>query len=573
MNLNENRRILVIDDNEAIHADFRKIIGADDSQTQAVDAAALDLFDEPLGTVAPSKRFELFSAYQGQEGLEMVDRSLREQNPFAVAFVDVRMPPGWDGIETIQRIWQIDHDLQVVICTAYSDYSRSEIAARLGETDRLLILKKPFDNIEVLQLASALSSKWALLQQSRRSTEDLQQMVSDRTQELRRTNESLRVAEARARAILETVAEGIITIDEQGYVGSANAAAEQMFHYLPGELVGQNIERMFPAAYCDEFSQQVCEDDHRPQYAVIEARRSMDGRKKDGISFPIEVAIRGASACGRHFYTGVVRDLTEQRYLQRQLVQSQKLEAVGLLAGGIAHEFNNSLQVILGFADYAQGGLSPDEDRFQDLQQVIDAAARSATLTRQLLAFSRHQLLEPVRVDPREMLAELAQMLRPLIGKDIDLQLIAPVAAGKLLADPAIIKQVLMNLCLNALDAMPNGGCLILETRPVELSREDCELHQSATPGEYVMFSVTDTGCGMPPEVKERIFEPFFTTKAIGQGTGLGLSMVYGAVQQHQGFILVDSEVGIGATFRVYLPLASKAAKTGTEERVAVLQG
>ncbi len=243
----------------------------------------------------------------------------------------------------------------------------------------------------------------------------------------------------------------------------------------------------------------------------------------------------------------------EQR--DEQLRQSHKLEAVGSLAGGIAHEFNNLLQAIRGYTKYGMEGLSPDECRYQDLEQVIKAADRAAALTRQLLGFSRRQVLERVNLDPREVITELAQMLRPLIGEHIELEVAPASAMGVLHADRGLLQQMLLNLCINARDAMPDGGRLVLKTERVDLNDRYCEFHPMAKPGAYLLFSVADTGSGMSPEVRQRIFEPFFTTKGVGKGTGLGLAMVYGGVQQHGGMINVYSEVGLGTTFRIYLPI------------------
>ncbi len=241
-------------------------------------------------------------------------------------------------------------------------------------------------------------------------------------------------------------------------------------------------------------------------------------------------------------FAGSLTDITDRKHLEaelaqrdEQLRQSHKLEAVGSLAGGIAHEFNNLLQAIRGYTKYAMEGLQADDQRYQDLEQVIKAADRAATLTRELLGFSRRQVLERGNLDPRELVTDLVKMLRPLIGEQIDLQVSLAPDTGSLNADQGLLQQMLLNLCINARDAMPDGGRLILKTQRVDFSDKYCEVHPTTRPGAYVMFSVADTGCGIAPDVKERIFEPFFTTKGVGKGTGLGLAMVYGCVQQHGG--------------------------------------
>ncbi len=271
----------------------------------------------------------------------------------------------------------------------------------------------------------------------------------------------------------------------------------------------------------------------------------------------------------------VERKQIEAELAQRdeQLRQAQKLEAVGSLAGGIAHEFNNLLQAIRGYTRYAMEGLQPDDQRHQDLEQVVKASDRAAALTRELLGFSRRQVLERGNVDSGELIADLAKMLRPLIGEQIDIQVSLATDVGPLHADRGLLQQMLLNLCINARDAMPDGGQLTLKTQRVDLSNKYCELHPPMKPGGYVMFSVTDTGCGISPETKQRIFEPFFTTKGVGKGTGLGLAMVYGCVQQHEGTINVYSEPKLGTTFKIYLPLATEVASVADDVVAALAAG
>ncbi|HUY33400.1 MAG TPA: response regulator [Pirellulales bacterium] len=263
-------------------------------------------------------------------------------------------------------------------------------------------------------------------------------------------------------------------------------------------------------------------------------------------------------------FAGALTDITQRKQMDaelaqrdEQLRQSQKLEAVGLLAGGVAHEFNNLLQAIRGYTQFAMRDLPPDEQRFQDLEQVLQAAGRAATLTRQLLGFSRKEALRRVHVDPRQVVTDLVKMIKPLIGEHIEITTKVPREVGTLCADAGLLQQMLMNLCINARDAMPSGGRLTLSVKHVELSERYCALHTGVKRGPHVVFSLADTGCGMTPEVRNRIFEPFFTTKEVGRGTGLGLSMVYGIVQQHEGTINVYSEPGAGTTFKIYMPLVA----------------
>jgi two-component system, NtrC family, sensor kinase len=264
----------------------------------------------------------------------------------------------------------------------------------------------------------------------------------------------------------------------------------------------------------------------------------------------------------------------ELRKKDDQLRQSQKLEAVGSLAGGIAHEFNNLLQAIGGYTRYAMEGLKPEEQPYQDLQNVVQAADRAAALTRQLLSFSRRQAVERKECDANQMVADVTKMLRPLLGEAIQLSVNLGSEVGMIYADAGSFQQVLLNLCLNARDAMPSGGQIVVRTHRMHVSPESAELYTNLKPGDYVELSVADTGHGMTAEVRERIFEPFFTTKPVGKGTGLGLAMVYGIVQQHEGAIHVYSEPNLGTTFKIYVPIIEAGEhKTTTEAAPASVGG
>ena len=247
-------------------------------------------------------------------------------------------------------------------------------------------------------------------------------------------------------------------------------------------------------------------------------------------------------------------DLTERKNLERQLRQSQKMEAVGLLAGGVAHDFNNILQAFLGYGSMLLDRLPEGDRMYEFAEEIVQGTERAAALTRQLLAFSRRQILEMENLDLNEVIHGVMKLIRRVIGEDIEMNVVEGQRLGLVHADRGQMEQVLLNLCVNSRDAMPEGGVLTVETENVVIDEEYCAVHTWASPGTYVLLSVSDTGCGMDAQTQEHIFEPFFTTKELGKGTGLGLATVYGIVRQHQGMVQVYSEMDAGTTFKIYLP-------------------
>ncbi|MDX1723951.1 MAG: ATP-binding protein [Pseudomonas sp.] len=461
MSTRHNRRILLIDDTPSIHEDFRKILLLD-SQTEAeLDEVEAALFGEEVKAGAP--QFELDSAYQGQEGLAMVCQAMRANRPYAMAFVDMRMPLGWDGVETIEQLWQEDPRLQIVICTAYADYSWEEVIDRLDSRDRLLILKKPFDNIEVCQLASTLTAKWEMTQQAALQMSELEAKVVERTLEIRQASEALQV------------------------------------------------------------------------------------------------------------------EILERKQLQSQLLQAEKLASIGQLAAGVAHEINNPIGYISSNFCTLEGyyaGLLEMLSAYEAVEQTVgspEVAAKLQSLRERLeLDFLKEDIPQLMR-ESRQGIARVRQIVQDLKdfsridstqewqwanleeGIDSTLNIVANeikykadvvkqyAGIGEIECLPAQLNQVVLNLLVNAAQAMgPERGTISIRT---------------GTAAERVWIEVADTGQGIAAQVLPRIFDPFFTTKPIGQGTGLGLSLSYGIVQKHNGTLRVDSEVGLGSTFRLELPV------------------
>jgi nitrogen-specific signal transduction histidine kinase/CheY-like chemotaxis protein len=274
-------------------------------------------------------------------------------------------------------------------------------------------------------------------------------------------------------------------------------------------------------------------------------------------------------------FVGVQTDVSERRRLEEQLRQAKKMEAVGQLAAGVAHDFNNLLSVILGYASFAIDRMRPDEPMRADIEEIKRAGERATELTRQLLAFSRRQVLQPRVLDLPELVLGMERMLRRLLGEDVELSLLMTPSPARIHADPTQIEQVILNLAVNARDAMPAGGKLTIETASVQLDSAWAATHHGVKPGPYILIAVTDTGVGIDVATSERIFEPFFTTKEKGKGTGLGLSTVFGIIKQSEGHVWVYSERGQGTTFRVYFPRVDRelAAASVQAPEPATLQG
>lgn len=369
-----------------------------------------------------------------------------------------------------------------------------------------------------------------------------------------RDNTDARRTEMLLRSVLDNTLDGIISIDMRGRILSFNRAAERIFGYKAEEVHGKNVNVLMPAPYHAEHDGYLENYLRTGDAKIIGIGREVVGRRKDGSTFPMDLAVSEFYLDQNRYFTGIVRDITKQKTLENQLRQAQKMEAVGQLAGGVAHDFNNLLTVVTGYSELIHAGLRPVDPMRAFAEHIIQAANRGASLTAQLLAFSRQSVLEPKIVELNKVITETGNMLRRLIGEDITLAHRLDPDIRRVRVDPGQLAQVIMNLALNARDAMPQGGCLTIETRNAELDADYVSTHPYAKSGQYVMLAISDTGVGMSPEIKARLFEPFFTTKGVGKGTGLGLATVYGIIKQSDGLIEVYSELKIGTTFKIYLP-------------------
>jgi len=392
--------------------------------------------------------------------------------------------------------------------------------------------------------------------------------------ERKQAEETLRRSEERYRTIIENLQDGYFENDLAGNLTFVNDIICRNLRYTREELIGMNYRQ-----YTDEEDRKKVLQLYGELYRTGQPVKSLEVKhvRKDGAKLFAEISsslIRDSEGKPIGF-RGISHNITERKQaeeeklsLQEQLRQAQKMEAVGQLAGGVAHDFNNLLTVIKGYSQLSLFDLKEDNPLWGNIQEIEKASQRATDLTRQLLAFSRRQILDLKVVDLNVLLEDLEKMLRRIIGEDITLATLLSEGLGKVKVDPGQIEQVILNLAVNARDAMPSGGKLTIETANVELDEEYAHAHVNVAPGRYVRLSVSDTGVGMTPEVKEKVFEPFFTTKEKGKGTGLGLSMVYGIVKQSNGNIWLYSEPGRGTTFRIYFPRAEEEADGLHKEEV-----
>ena len=456
---------------------------------------------------------------------------------FDAILADYRLPE-WTGLDALRELKATGKDIPFLLVTGTLGEEAAVECIKNGVSD--YVLK---DHISRLPVAL----KRALREKELR-------------REAQSAVEALRQSELRNRDLVQHSAYGICRVSAKGEILDANPALLRILGCNSQEdLKPFNMNRdvfRFPEQQANLLS--TCRREGFVRGAETEWKR------RDGGIVAVKLHMRrlnlGDHAGETEF---VVEDVTELRAMERQLRQSQKFEAIGQLAGGIAHDFNNVVGAILGWAElgFDQNRASPQTaERFV---RIREQAERAAALTRELLAFARRQVLQPKAVDLNNVTSGLVSFLDKVIGKDIELKVVAGIL-DFVKADPTQIEQVLMNLCINARDAMPDGGRLLIETEMAEVDDSYCRFYPGIAPGRYAVLSVSDTGMGMDSETRERIFEPFFTTKEAGKGTGMGLATVYGIVKQHGGFIHVYSEPGQGSLFRVYIPaMNEKAAGSG----------
>ena len=698
-------RFLVADDEQSVLESYRQIFnGAPTrilSESESPGQSGSHLENELPAFLDDSINLELVSCQQGDEAVAAVRESVAAGKPFAAAFVDVRMPPGPDGVWTAERIRMYDPHVHIVMVTAYSDYDPEDISRRVPPSDRLLYIQKPFHAVEIRRFIWALGTKWwaeGLSRQMQAKLLSANEQLERDIRARRQAEEQLAISEARYRSLTENLSDVIVQVSPEGIVEYCSPAATRVGGYHPEDVVGSSIDRYIP------------ERDHvRVGEAILRVLQSGEPEflefaliHADGEEFPVEVSafpiveqgqvvtlqcvmrdiserkqaeqrLRRSEASlaeaqriahlgnwdwdtqknevfwsdeiyrifglepqefgssydafltlvhsedrefvresvdkalsGEEPYSidhrvvlpdgseriihgqaevsydetgkairmvGTVQDITEwkraedeRELLEQQLFQAQKLEALGTLAGGVAHDFNNLLTGIIGMTELALQHVDPSSKAHEYLAQVPEQGRSAGQLIASLMAFSRRTESERKPLPLLPLVKQIRTVLERVLPENIVVRMKWPQQLPLVSADPTQMQQVIMNLATNARDAMPDGGELTVEVAEVSSDDEHFRHCDNAAPGDYICMSVRDTGMGIPPEVQEHVFEPFFTTKETGEGTGLGLAMVYGIVKSHDGYVHVCSEVGKGTEFRIYLPVVEQQVRADTDD-------
>ncbi len=501
--MNESLRILLIDDNP-------------DDRTLVI---------RELSREFPSLKVEQIIEAKGlAQTLEVGD--------FDLVITDYQLR--WsDGLAVLRAVKERYTDCPVIMFTATGNEELAVEAMKSGLEDYILKSPRHF-----ARLPSA----------ARSALENVRQRKV-----LKEAEEALRISEERYRELVENANDIIYTHDLTGNFTSINKAGEQIIGYTRDEILKMNISQIVASAYLGLARQAT----DRKVMGEPSSAYELEVIDKSGHRVTLEVSTKLIIEEGKPVgVQGIARDVTERKHLEEQLRQSQKMEAIGELAGGVAHDFNNLLTAIMGYSELALSSLGQDELTRQSIEEVQKAGERAASLTHQLLVFSRRQTLQPRVLSLNAIVVDIEKMLRRLISEDINLITMLGPELKAVKADQGQMQQVIMNLAVNAHDAMPNGGNLTIKTENVNIDEEHCKIISEARKGEFVCLSVADMGVGMDKETIGHIFEPFFTTKEAGEGTGLGLSVIYGIVKQHEGWIEVESEPGQGSTFKVRLPIS-----------------
>ena len=502
-----------------------------------------------------------------------------KRNKVDVIISDILMPR-MDGYRFCYRVRRSKKLRQIpfIVYTATYISSKDEKVALIMGAD--LFVRKSIPPAAMVEIISKVASATRPapparmespkeLDVMRRYSEQLIAKLEDKNQELFRLTDELRASEERYRTLAETATDAIFVVKEDGTVEYVNSHGARQFALSPKEMIGKHQSDLFPAPVAEANLRVIQSVFKSGQPLHEEAKRPFANQEIWQSTWLVPIKNSSARVAS---VMGIARDITQAKVLEQQLRHSQKMEAVGQLAGGVAHDFNNILTVIKGYANFLLSRGNLDSEAAEHINEIFIAADRASKLTCQLLTFSRKRALKPQVLDLNQVLLHLAKMLQRVISEDIHLHFSYSPSLPAIKADASMMEQVVLNLAVNARDAMPRGGQLIISTESREIDEAYARRYAEARPGSYVCLVVRDTGCGIAPDIMPHVFEPFFTTKASGKsaagGTGLGLATVYGIIKQHNGWIELSSQVGTGTTFKVFLPAEPQLIVAPTPEPV-----
>jgi PAS domain S-box-containing protein len=524
-------------------------------------------------------RGQQYSTESAVNGVEALEKAYASRPDLIVS--DILMPE-MNGFELCRRI-KMDDQLRKIPFVFYTatfvDKKDEKLGMALGASRFLIkpmdpadffrIIREVIDEYEKNRLSVPAEPLEDMKDLCRMQAEALQRKLDKKVRDLEREREALRASEGRFRALTESTSDWIWEMDSNGVFTYSSPKIRDILGYESEDVIGKtpfDLMTSDDAARVAKEFQEIAAS-KRPFAALENVAVHKDGRKvvleKSGVPF-------FDPSGNLEGYRGIDRDITERKKLEEQLLQAQKMEAIGQFAGGIAHDFNNMLTAIMGYSEILKMDLDEDNPSQRHVDMIMSSAAKSANLTQQILAFSRKQIISPKQTDLNELIKGIEKLLRRLIGEDVEIHITLTEKDVTVLVDPGQLEQVLMNLCTNARDAMPHGGNIFISTGTDFLDREYIKRYDVADAGEYGLITVTDTGSGMDEKTRQRIFEPFFTTKEIGKGTGLGLATAYGIIKQHRGHINVYSEPGKGTTFKIYLPLIVSPEDKGEGKKVVL---
>lgn len=469
--------------------------------------------------------------------------------PPDIAIIDLNLPDG-SAMDVLTAPPE-DNPFPIMVMTAYGDERTAVKVMKAGAMD--YIVKSPDAFTDVYHSLQRTLREWNLLH------------------ERKRAEEVLRESEERYRALVDTATDAIITVDMKGRIIFGNVAASALFGYSAEEMLGRSLAMLMPEKYRREHDLGLARVVSGGEFHVIGKTIEVLGLRKDESEFPMELSLARWQTGNDLFFTGIIRNITERKQIEEKLIEAQKMDSIGNLAGGIAHDFNNMLAVMMGYS----GMLLMDETnpkRKEYLESVINSGERASKLIRQLLAFGRKGKNLNQAININTLVEEVYAIIERTISKEILIEKWLSEDIHAIDGDPTQIMQIILNLCVNAKDAITEDkGMIIVQTKNVIVNDIIAKRYPDIFPGEYVMFSISDNGCGISEEVRKRIFEPFFTTKKEGavKGAGLGLAVVYGIIRSHKGFIDLKTELGKGTTFYVYLP---RGEKKYVQEKVAMQQ-